>query len=344
MLRLTLRQLEILEAVARHGSFSRASKDVHLTQPAVSMQIKQLEESLGLPLFEHVGKKIHLTEAGRETLATSQAIGRELDNLEHTLADLQGLRGGTLKISVTSTASYFAARLMALFRQVHPEVHISLNVVNRATLLNHLTGNSVDLALMGQPPEGMGLTAEPFMENPLVVIASPNHPLAQLHDIPLARLARETLVGREPGSGTRGAVENTNAVLRAQGLPLPDTIHVTPDLHAKDHPGALIVAPPGALGSTWARRFRPASTGFASGWMRLRGVRRRRAADRGFVISDHADWPALNAAIKATGADNIYVTHGYTDIFARWLTSQGYNAQVVPTEFTGDTLEEGAGA
>ena len=211
MLRLTLRQLEILEAVARHGSFSRASKDVHLTQPAVSMQIKQLEESLGLPLFEHVGKKIHLTEAGRETLATSQAIGRELDNLEHTLADLQGLRGGTLKISVTSTASYFAARLMALFRQVHPEVHISLNVVNRATLLNHLTGNSVDLALMGQPPEGMGLTAEPFMENPLVVIASPNHPLAQLHDIPLARLARETLVGREPGSGTRGAVEKVFA-------------------------------------------------------------------------------------------------------------------------------------
>ena len=211
MLRLTLRQLEILEAVARHGSFSRASKDVHLTQPAVSMQIKQLEESLGLPLFEHVGKKIHLTEAGRETLATSQAIGRELDNLEHTLADLQGLRGGTLKISVTSTASYFAARLMALFRQVHPEAHISLNVVNRATLLNHLTGNSVDLALMGQPPEGMGLTAEPFMENPLVVIASPNHPLAQLHDIPLARLARETLVGREPGSGTRGAVEKVFA-------------------------------------------------------------------------------------------------------------------------------------
>src|SRR6056297_2655722 len=137
MLRLTLRQLEILEAVARHGSFSRASKDVHLTQPAVSMQIKQLEESLGLSLFEHVGKKIHLTEAGRETLATSHAIGRELDNLEHTLADLRGLKGGTLKVSVASTASYFAARLMALFRQVHPEVRISLNVVNRAMLLQH---------------------------------------------------------------------------------------------------------------------------------------------------------------------------------------------------------------
>jgi len=211
MLKLTLRQLQILEAVARHGSFSRASKDVHLTQPAVSMQIKQLEESLGLPLFEHVGKTIQLTEAGRETLEASLAIDRELDNLEHTLADLRGLKGGTLTVSVASTASYFAARLMALFRQVHPEVRISLNVVNRATLLNHLTSNAVDLALMGQPPEGLGLTAQPFMENPLVVIASPNHPFARLHDIPLARLAEEPLVGREPGSGTRGAVEKVFA-------------------------------------------------------------------------------------------------------------------------------------
>ncbi|MEQ8898549.1 MAG: ligase-associated DNA damage response exonuclease [Roseovarius sp.] len=139
---------------------------------------------------------------------------------------------------------------------------------------------------------------------------------------------------------THGAVENTNAVLRAQGLPLPDTIHVTPDTKAADHSGALVLAPPGALSSTWARRFRPASTGFASGWMRLRGVRRRRALDRGFVMSDHADWDGLNEAIKATGAETIYATHGYTDIFARWLTEQGYNAHVVPTEFTGESLDD----
>ncbi|WP_135501589.1 ligase-associated DNA damage response exonuclease [Roseovarius aestuariivivens] len=138
---------------------------------------------------------------------------------------------------------------------------------------------------------------------------------------------------------THGAVENTNAVLRAQGLVLPDTIHVTPDLAAKDHPGALVLAPPSALGSTWARRFRPASTGFASGWMRLRGVRRRRAVDRGFVISDHADWPGLLEAIKSTGAENVYATHGYTDIFARYLNEKGYHAQVVPTEFTGESLD-----
>lgn len=139
---------------------------------------------------------------------------------------------------------------------------------------------------------------------------------------------------------THGAVENTNAVLRAQGIPLPDTVHVTPDLKAADHPGALVLAPPGALGSTWSRRFRPASTGFASGWMRLRGVRRRRAVDRGFVLSDHADWAGLNDAIAQTGAETIYATHGYTDIFARWLTEQGLNAQVVPTEFTGETLDQ----
>ncbi|MDJ0821873.1 MAG: ligase-associated DNA damage response exonuclease [Paracoccaceae bacterium] len=147
---------------------------------------------------------------------------------------------------------------------------------------------------------------------------------------------------------THGAVEATNAVLRAQGYALPDTIQVTPDLNPKDYPGALILAPPAALGTPWARRFGTASTGFASGWMRLRGVRRRRAADRGFVISDHADWDGLLQAITETNAENIYVTHGYTDIFARHLNENGWNAQVIPTEFgsddddTPDTTESAA--
>ncbi|MEO1580034.1 MAG: ligase-associated DNA damage response exonuclease, partial [Pseudomonadota bacterium] len=138
---------------------------------------------------------------------------------------------------------------------------------------------------------------------------------------------------------THGAVEATNAVMRAQGIPLPDTMHVTPDLDAKAHPGALILAPPSALGTPWMRRFGPASTGFASGWMALRGVRRRRAADRGFVMSDHADWAGLNDAIRATGAERVFVTHGYTSIFARWLNEQGYDAQVLETEYEGETLE-----
>lgn len=207
MLRLTLRQLEILEAVDRSGSFSRASKELHLSQPAVSMQIKQLESLLGLPLFEHLGKQIRLTEAGRETLKSGRAIARELTNLEHALADLRGLRGGTLTVSAASTASVFAARMMALFRALHPDVKLSLNVVNRETLLRHLTEDSIDLALMGQPPEGLGLLAQPVMDNPLVVIAATTHPLAGKRGVPLARLLEEPLIGREHGSGTRIALE-----------------------------------------------------------------------------------------------------------------------------------------
>ena len=207
MLKLTLRQLDILDAVARSGSFSRASAELHLTQPAVSMQIKQLETSLGIPLFEQMGKRIHLTRAGEETLQATRAIHQELTNLEHTLANLQGLKGGVLTVSAASTASYFTARLMALFRELHPDVRVSLNVVNRETLLKHLAENRIDLALMGQPPEGHDLEAQPFMDNPLVVIAAPNHPLADQHDISVTRLAEEPFVGREPGSGTRGAVE-----------------------------------------------------------------------------------------------------------------------------------------
>lgn len=135
---------------------------------------------------------------------------------------------------------------------------------------------------------------------------------------------------------THGAVEATNQILRTQGYALPETLHVTPDLNVKTQENALVIAPPAALGSQWARRFRDSSAGFASGWMRLRGIRRRRGMDRGFVLSDHADWPGLQEAIKATGAETIYATHGYTEIFAHWLRDQGYDAHVLSTEYGGD--------
>ncbi len=138
---------------------------------------------------------------------------------------------------------------------------------------------------------------------------------------------------------THGAVENTNAVMRAQGIALPDTVRVTPDTDLKAHAGALIVAPPSALAGGWLRKFGPVSTGIASGWMALRGVRRRRAADRGFVVSDHADWAGLNAAIKETGATRIFATHGYTATFRQWLEEQGYDAQIVETEYEGEALD-----
>ncbi len=132
---------------------------------------------------------------------------------------------------------------------------------------------------------------------------------------------------------THGAIENTNAILRAQGFTLPDTIRVTGDVNVKDYPGALVLATPSAIAGTWARQFGQAGTGFASGWMTLRGVRRRRGLERGFVMSDHADWAGLNSAIAATGAEKIFVTHGYTGQFQKWLISQGYDAHVVSTEY-----------
>lgn len=141
---------------------------------------------------------------------------------------------------------------------------------------------------------------------------------------------------------THTAIENTNRVMRAQGIALPETVHANPEFDAKAHSGALVLAPPSAIDSAWARKFGARETGFASGWMALRGIRRRRSGDRGFVISDHADWSGLLDAIKATDAENIYVTHGYTDIFARYLNASGWNAQTVPTEFGGDDAEDAA--
>ena len=155
--------------------------------------------------------------------------------------------------------------------------------------------------------------------------------------------AQRLLAGIDSGIGpifTHGAVENTNEVLRAQGLALPETRLVTDEQIKKDFAGSLVVAPPGALGSNWMRRFPKATTAFASGWMALRGVRRRRGVDRGFVLSDHGDWTELNDAIDATGAERIYVTHGYTEIFRRWLEERGFDARIVETEFRGDDLDE----
>jgi len=135
------------------------------------------------------------------------------------------------------------------------------------------------------------------------------------------------------------AIENTNQVMRDQGITLPHTILADKDVNDKTHPGAMVLAPPSALGSAWAKKFGPQESGFASGWMAMRGVRRRRGGDRGFVISDHADWDGLLSAVKQTGAENIYVTHGYTDIFARYLNDCGWNAEVVPTQFEGENLD-----
>ena len=207
MLHLTLRQLQIFEAVARLLSYSRAARELHLSQPAVSMQVKLLEESIGLPLFEQLGKKVFMTEAGREMFQCSKTIANQLQEAETVFEQLKGLDRGELKIAVASTANYFATHLLSQFCQVHPQVAVQLNVTNRADLLELLEQNALDLVVMGQPPEGHDLVAESFMENPLVVIAAPNHELVNAEAIPVTRLAEEVMIDREAGSGTRSASE-----------------------------------------------------------------------------------------------------------------------------------------
>jgi len=207
MLHVTLRQLKVFESVARNLSFSRAAEQLYLTQPAVSMQIKQLEGNIGLPLFEQMGKRIYLTDAGRELYHYSRAIAQQLADMELALDELKGVSRGKLNIAVVSTANYFAPHLLAKFCQRYSGVTVSLSVSNRETVLRQLADNETDLAIMGQPPEGADIVAESFMENPLVVIAPPDHPLCKARRIPVKKLEQEIFLLRETGSGTRSAME-----------------------------------------------------------------------------------------------------------------------------------------
>ncbi|HSJ81352.1 MAG TPA: LysR substrate-binding domain-containing protein [Thiobacillus sp.] len=207
MRRLTLRQFRVFEAVARHLSFSRAAEELHLSQPAVSMQVRGIETILGMRLTEQLGKKIFLTEAGREVLHASRAITARLDDLQANLAQLRSIDTGRLSLAATSTVNVVATDILARFRGRHPGVTVHLDVSNRAAVLDQLVGNRIDLAIMGQVPDGLGLEAIRFMDNPLVVIAPPDHPLVGKKNISVASLAAESFLVREAGSGTRGAME-----------------------------------------------------------------------------------------------------------------------------------------
>jgi len=143
---------------------------------------------------------------------------------------------------------------------------------------------------------------------------------------------------------THGAIENTNTVIREMGIELKPTIYVDPDDKKKDYNGSLVIAPPSALGTSWQKKFRPFEVGIASGWMAMRGPRRRRAVDRGFVLSDHCDWDGLNTAIKENGCERVITTHGYTSIFTQWLQEQGYDATIENTDFEGELGEVGEGS
>ncbi|MBN4080205.1 LysR family transcriptional regulator [Beggiatoa alba] len=207
MRNLTLRQLEVFETVARKLSYTKAAKELHLSQPAVSMQISQLVENVGLPLFEQLGRKIYLTEAGQEMYHYCRTIAQQLEEAEEVFEQLKGLQTGRLEITVATTANAFATRMLAMFKKQHEGVTVSLDVTNRERLLRQLAENEKDIAIMGLPPEKADLLAESFADNPLVVVAAPDHPLAQGSVIPLYMLQDQTFVVREPGSGTRTAMQ-----------------------------------------------------------------------------------------------------------------------------------------
>ncbi|MDP2027489.1 LysR family transcriptional regulator [Sulfuriferula sp.] len=220
----TLRQLQLFEAVARNASFTRAAEEMHLTQPAVSTQVKQLEEDVGTPLFEHMGRKIFLTEAGREMYEFSRNIAQKFTDIGMVLDEMKGVKRGMLNISVTSTAKYFAPYLLAAFCRQHTGITVNLDVTNRETLLRQLADNTPDMAIMGKPPDGLDLKADSFMSNPLVVIAPPDHPLVKAGRIALDRLLQERFIVREQGSGTRNAIER---FLQHRGLTMTTTMEMS---------------------------------------------------------------------------------------------------------------------
>ncbi|MBW4666813.1 MAG: LysR family transcriptional regulator [Cyanomargarita calcarea GSE-NOS-MK-12-04C] len=203
----TLHQLKVFEAAARHGSFTRAAEELFLTQPTVSMQIKQLTKSVGLPLFEQVGKRLYLTEAGRELFATCRQIFETIDQFQMKVADLKGLKQGQLRLAVITTAKYFIPRLLGPFCELYPGIDIALQVTNHEGILERMTSNLDDLYIMSQVPEHLDVNFQAFLENPLVVLAPMNHPLAHEKNIPIQRLAEEPFIMREPGSGTRRSIQ-----------------------------------------------------------------------------------------------------------------------------------------
>jgi len=204
---ITIRQLKIFESVAQHLSYTRAAEFLFLSQPAVSMQIKQLELEVGMPLLERLGKKLFLTEAGEELLIYARSISQQLIEMDDVFDELRGNQRGRLKIAVATTANYFSLKLLGEFYKRFPGSTISLDVTNRARLLKHLEDNTVDMVIMGRPPEGMDVESIAFMNNPLVVIAPKNHYLTNKKNIPLSVIQKERFIMREHGSGTRIAME-----------------------------------------------------------------------------------------------------------------------------------------
>ena len=208
---LQFRQLQVFEAIARHKSLTKAADELNVTQPAISIQLQKLEAEVGLSLVERSGRQIALTEAGEELLKHAERMSRDMTDMEESLEQFRGLNSGRLRLAVVSTANYFLATEIAEFRERYPGIEITLQVANRDDVQRALEANEADLAITGRPPEDSDVVARPFMDNPLIVIAAPDHPLAGRKNIAMAELAEYQLVAREEGSGTRAAREKAFA-------------------------------------------------------------------------------------------------------------------------------------
>jgi DNA-binding transcriptional LysR family regulator len=219
----TLHQLRIFLAVARHSSFARAAEELHLSPPTLSLQVKQLSETVGQALFEQLGKKIYLTAAGKTLAEACEDIEARMERLGEDLAALQGVERGSLKLAILTTVKYTVPKLLGGFCAAHPGIDVAMVVGNRESLLQRLNGNQDDLCIMGQPPEQMDVVSEPFADNPLVVVAPPDHPLVGRRRITPKRLAQEPFILREPGSGTRLTAEN---FFSGHGLVLKNRLEV----------------------------------------------------------------------------------------------------------------------
>lgn len=211
----SLRQMQIFEAVVRLGGYTRAAEALHLTQPTVSMQVKKLAETIGHPLLERIGKRLHTTAVGDEVYASAQNILRNMAALGDATSTMDGVIKGPLRIAVITTAKYFMPHLLGAFISQHPDVQPMLKVTNRSRVLERLKSNEDDILIMGQVPVELDVVAHPFVDNELVVVANPSHPLTRRSNITLKQLHKERFLMRESGSGTRLAIERLFA---EQGL------------------------------------------------------------------------------------------------------------------------------
>ncbi|MEH6548358.1 MAG: LysR family transcriptional regulator [Pseudomonadales bacterium] len=203
----TLRQLEIFMSIARQGSIGRAAQELHLSQPSVSMQVRKLSEAIGLPLYELMGKKLNLTDAGREVQAAGEEIFGSIESLKNRLDEMKGLQQGVLRIAVVSTAKYFLYHVLGPFCDEFPGVEVEFKVGNRQEIIARMAANLDDLYIVGEPPEDIDLVTHPFLPNPIVVVASKKHDLAKRKAVSWDELLDQRFLLREEGSGTRYCLE-----------------------------------------------------------------------------------------------------------------------------------------